>query len=108
MIRVFKMGEGARVAAFPDLGGIHLVMTSGASKLAMQLATPTARALATELREQLPPGEPTTRRPAAPRYREQEPTNYAAIVHRMREGRALPRDAEAVAHLLSYLGVKTT
>lgn len=108
MLRVCRLGEGTRVAALYDVSGVHVQMASGASKLVLQMAPSAARALSTELHGTLPPGEPATKRPAPPRYREQEPTNYAAVVHRMREGKATQRDAETIAHLLSYLGVRLT
>lgn len=108
MLRVCRLGEGTRVAALYDVAGVHVQMASGASKLVLQMAPSAARVLSTELHDALPPGEPSTKRPAPPRYREQEPTNYAAVVHRMREGRATQRDAETIAHLLQYLGVRLT
>lgn len=107
MMRVFNMGPTARVAAFPDAAGIHLVMVAGASKIAMNLATPTARTLHTELDRELPPDAPRTNRPAAT-FDRSPPPDWSRLVARLRDGRAIPSDAEHVAHLLHYLGVKTT
>lgn len=106
MTRFLTMGESARVAALPMAAGIHLYLVSGTSKVAMHLATPTARAVATELHRELPPGEPVTRRPAANTDRSPRP-DWPRILARLRAGKPNHSDAEHVAGLLSYLGVKT-
>lgn len=105
MISMFRMSESARVAVIGDVTGVHLYLVSGASRLGIQLATPAARAVETELREHLPPGEPVTRRPAVPRERSHQP-DWSRIVARLRAGKPIPSDAEHVAGLLSYLGVR--
>lgn len=112
MIRLYRMGENARVAALPmDRGTVHLYVVSGASRLAVQLAEPTAQNIATELRTVLPANAPSTRRPAPPQQspndRSSTRPQWPLIVQRLRAGKPHPSDAEHVAGLLSYLGVKT-
>lgn len=100
------MGDGTRVSVIADFEDVQLTMVSGASKLAMQLAATTARAVATELHRELPPGEPVTRRPSVNFDKSPKP-DWPRLVARLRSGKPIPSDAEHVAHLLAYLGVKT-
>lgn len=107
MRQQFTFGAAARVAAVASSSHADVFIASGPVHLCLYLAEPTARALATELREALPPGPTVTRRPAAPRFNPERPTNWPAVLARIRVGKTQPGDVEAVAHLLCYLGVKT-
>lgn len=107
MISRAQLGELTRVHVMGDRDEVLLGLSSGNVRIALIMAEPCARAVYTELHQVLPAAEPVTRRPKAPQTKEFQ-VNWRAIVGRLRAGKPAPSDADAVAHLLEYLGATTT
>lgn len=107
MRHAYTFGPAARVAVVASATHADAFLASGPVHLCLHFAEGTARALLTELLDALPPGASNTKRPAAPRFNPERPTNWPAVIGRLRTGKTQPGDVEAVAHLLCYLGVKT-
>lgn len=105
MLKFYTLREGTRITAVGDSTGVFVTMGSGAVKLNLNLAEAAARAMHTELDRVLPPGAPTTRRPALPSHRNKVP-NYRAVIERIRRC-ATPDDVAAVEFLVNYMGIRT-